>query len=67
MKDLKYLIEFENLLEDADNALVRQAQEEGGIAVGYTCYHMPEVLCNVGKAFSVRIRAPRTGSIDIAT
>ena len=67
MKDLKYLIEFENLLEDADNALVRQAQEEGGIAVGYTCYHMPEVLCNVGKAFSVRIRAPRTASIDIAT
>ena len=27
MKDLKYLLEFENLLEDADNALVRQAQD----------------------------------------
>ncbi len=27
----------------ANNALVRQAQEEGGLAVGYTCYHMPKV------------------------
>ena len=67
MKDLKYLIEFENLLEDADNALVRQAQEEGGLAVGYTCYHIPEALLNVGNCFSVRLRAPNTGSIDIAT
>ena len=67
MKDLKYLIEFENLLEDADNRLVREAQEEGGFAIGYTCYHMPEVLLNVDKCFSVRMRAPRTGSIDIST
>ena len=67
MKDLKYLMEFENLLEDADNALVRQAQEEGRYAIGYTCYHMPEVLLNVGNCFSTRIRAPRTGSIDIST
>ena len=37
MKDLKYLLEFENLLEDADNALVRQAQEAGQYAIGYTC------------------------------
>ena len=29
MKDLKYLLEFENLLEDAENDLVRQAQAEG--------------------------------------
>ena len=67
MKDLKYLLEFENLLEDADNALVRQAQEEGQYAIGYTCYHMPEVLLNVDNCFSTRIRAPRTGSVDIAT
>ncbi len=67
MKDLKYLLEFENLLEDADNALVRQAQEEGQYAIGYTCYAMPEVLLNVDNCFSTRIRAPRTGSIDIAT
>ena len=67
MKDLKHLIEFENLLEDAANALVRQAQADGQYAVGYTCYHMPEVLLNVDNCFSTRIRAPRTGSIDIAT
>ena len=67
MKDLKYLLEFENLLEDADNALVRQAQEDGQHAIGYTCYHMPEVLLNVDNCFSTRIRAPRSTSIDIAT
>lgn len=67
MKDLKYLLEFENLLDDADNALVRQAQEDGQYAIGYTCYHMPEVLLNVDNCFSTRIRAPRTGSIDIST
>ena len=44
MKDLKHLIYFENLLENANNELVRQAQEEGMLALGYTCYHMPEVL-----------------------
>ncbi len=67
MKDLKYLLEFENLLEDADNALVRQAQANGQYAIGYTCYHMPEVLLNVDNCFSTRIRAPRSTSIDIAT
>ena len=67
MKDLKYLLEFENLLEDADNALVRQAQADGQYAIGYTCYHMPEVLLNVDNCFSTRIRAPRSTSIDIAT
>ena len=43
MKDLKHLIYFENLLENADNELVRKAQEDGGIALGYTCYHVPGV------------------------
>ncbi len=67
MKDLKHLIYFEDLLENADNELVEQAKAEGGLAIGYTCYHIPEVLLNVDKCFSVRLRAPRTGSIDIAT
>lgn len=67
MKDLKYLIEFEQLLEDADNELVKQAQADGNYAIGYTCYHMPEVLLNVDKCFSVRLRAPRSTSVDIAT
>ena len=67
MKDLKHLLEFENLLEDAAHPLIRQAQADGQYAVGYTCYHMPEVLLNVDNCFSTRIRAPRSGSIDIAT
>ncbi len=67
MKDLKHLIAFEDLLQEANNALVRQAKEEGRLAIGYTCFHMPEVLLNLGSCFSVRMRAPRTGSLEIAT
>ncbi len=67
MKDLKHLIFFESLLENADNELVKQAQADGGLAIGYTCFHIPEVILNCGNMFSVRLRAPNTGSIDIAT
>ena len=67
MKDLKYLYEFEQLLQDANSALVRQAQSEGKLAIGYTCFHMPEVLLNLDKCFSVRLRAPNMGSMEIAT
>lgn len=67
MKDLKHLIYFESLLENANNELVKQAQAEGDICLGYTCYHVPEVLLNLGNCFSVRLRAPNTGSLDIAT
>lgn len=67
MKDLKHLIYFENLLQTADNELIEQAKSEGRLAIGYTCYHMPEVLLNLDNCFSVRLRAPRTGSVDIAT
>lgn len=67
MKDLKHMIYFESLLENSNNELVKQAQSEGGIALGYTCFHIPEVLLNVDNCFSVRLRAPNTGSIDIAT
>ena len=67
MKDLKHLIYFENLLQTAHNDAVKAAIDKGGLAVGYTCYFMPEVLLNVDNCFSVRLRAPRTGSMDIAT
>lgn len=66
MKDLKHIHYYEKLLESAHNELVREAREDGGIAVGYTCYYIPEVLLNVGRAFSVRLRAPNTGSLDIS-
>ena len=67
MKDLKHLYEFEKLLESANNALVQQACAEGKHALAYTCYHMPEVLLNTGNCFSVRLRAPLTGSLDISS
>ena len=46
MKDLKHLYTLEKLLESANNELVQQAVEGGKHALGYTCYHMPEVLLN---------------------
>ena len=67
MKDLKHLIYFEGLLESANNELVQQAQAEGQLAIGYTCFHVPEALLNVGNCFSVRLRAPNTSSMDIST
>ena len=67
MKDLKHLIYFEGLLENANNPLIEQARSEGKLAVGYTCFHMPEVLLNLDNCFSVRLRVPNMGSMDIAT
>ena len=67
MKDLKHLIYFESLLENANNERVQKAQAEGNLALGYTCYHVPEALLNVGNCFSVRLRAPHTTSMELAT
>ena len=67
MKDLKHLIFFENLLQDAQNELVTQAVNDGKIALGYNCYYIPEVLLNLPGCFSSRLRAPNTGSIDVGT
>ena len=68
MRDLKHLLYFENLLQEANNELVQKAvKEDGKLALGYTCYHVPEVLLNLDNCVSVRLRAPRTGSVDIAT
>ena len=66
MKDLKHIHLYEDLPEQTANELVLQEKDAGGIAVGYTCYYVPEVLLNCGKAFSVRLRAPNTGSLDIS-
>ncbi len=67
MRDLKHLIFLENLLKEAHNELVKKAQSEGKKALGYTCYFMPEVLLDLPGCFSVRLRAPRSGSPDMAT
>ena len=67
MKDLKHLFYFENLLQEANNELVQQAKADGKLCLAYTCYHIPEVLLNLPGCFSTRLRAPRTGSLDIST
>ena len=67
MRDLKHLIFFENLLQEANNDLVKEARNAGRKALGYTCYFMPEVLLDLPGCFGVRLRAPRSGSPDMAT
>lgn len=66
MKDLKHLYYFEKLLEDANNDLVRQAQAEGKKCIATVCENVPEPLINLPGTFSVRLRAPRTGSMEMA-
>ncbi len=67
MKDLKHLIYFENLLQDAHNEMVTKAVAEGKHALGYNCYYIPETLLNLPGCFSSRLRAPRCVSTDIAS
>ena len=58
MKDLKHLYYFEKLLEEAHNDLVREAQSQGRKCLATVCENVPEPLCNLDGAFSVRLRAP---------
>mgnify|MGYP000257845673 CR=1 FL=1 len=51
MKDLKHLLYFENLLQEAHNDLVAQAQNEGKICVAYACENTPEPLLNLPGGF----------------
>ena len=67
MKDLKHLYYFEKLLEDSYNDLARVAKDEGRHAIGHVCFQIPEPLLNLPGCFSVRLRAPRTGSIEMGT
>ncbi len=67
MRDLKHLYYFENLLTEAYNDLVRQGQAEGKKCVATVCENIPEPLLNLDGCFSVRLRAPRTGSMEMGT
>ena len=67
MRDLKHIIEYEKLLLEANNDLVKQAKDEGLRALGYTCTFMPEALLELPGCFSVRLRAPKSGNPDMAT
>lgn len=67
MRDLKYLNYFENLLQGANNELISQAKKDGKICAAYVCENTPKPLMNLGNAFGIRLHAPNTGSMDIAT
>ena len=67
MKDLKHLFTLERLLDDVDNELVRKAQEDGRKCIGNICFQTPEVLMDLPGTFTIRLRAPRSGSMDMAT
>ena len=67
MRDLKHLIYFEDLLQEANNELIRKAKDDGKNVLGYTCYFMPEVLLDLPGAVSCRLRAPKCTSPDMAT
>lgn len=67
MKDLRHIYYFEKLLEESYNDLDRKGQEDGNIAIGHVCFQIPEPLLNLPGCFSVRLRAPRTGSIEMGT
>lgn len=62
MKDLKHLIFFENLLQDAQNELVTQAVNDGKIALGYNCYYIPG-FCSTCRAASRAACARRAASL----
>ena len=55
MRDLKHLNWFENLLQEANNALIAQAKQEGKICVAFVCENTPEPLMNLGNAFGIRL------------
>ena len=67
MRDLKHLIFFEDLLQNAFNPLIEQAKADGKVCIAYTCENVPEPLLNLDGTCSVRLTAPRTVSLDIAT
>lgn len=67
MRDLKHIYYFEKLLEEANHDLIREAQNRGRIAIGSVCFQIPEPLLNLPGCFSVRLRAPRTASMEMGT
>mgnify|MGYP006299217079 CR=1 FL=1 len=57
---------LKTLLEDPLNDLVEQAMDSGGIPIGYTCSHVPEVLLTLPPLFPLRMRAPGVGGTEMA-
>ncbi len=67
MKDLKHIYDLERLLENSENEYTKSAQKKGDICIASVCSNIPEPLVNLKGTFSVRLRAPRTGSMEVGT
>ena len=67
MKDLKWIYELEKILDEAQNDYTKQEMEEGKKCIGSVCDNVPEPFLNLDGCFSIRMRAPRTGSMEIGT
>ncbi len=67
MKDLKHIYDLERLLDHSENEYTKAAQQNGDICIGSVCSNVPEPLVNLKGTFSVRLRAPRTGSMEVGT
>lgn len=67
MKDLKHLYDLEKMLEESENQYVKEAMNEGRRCIGSVCDNVPEPLLNLDGTFSIRLRAPRSGTYEIAT
>ena len=52
---------------DAPDVRFAAADHEGQLALGYNCYYIPEVLLNLPGCFSSRLRAPNSGTAEIAS
>ena len=67
MKDLKWIYELEKILDEAQNDYTKQEMAEGKKCIGSVCDNVPEPFLNLDGCFSIRMRAPRTGSMEIGT
>ena len=58
MKDLKHLLYFENLLQEAQNELILQAQSEGKVCVAYVLRKYSRAAAEpAGRVFDPSARA----------
>lgn len=67
MRDLKHLIYFEDLVQQTNNELIEKARADGQVCVAYPCENVPEPLMNTGNAFSIRLSAPNSYSLDVSS
>ncbi len=57
---------LDEILSDPCNELVEKALDEGGVAIGYTCNFVPDVMLNAAGLFPLRLRAPGISGTEMA-